>query len=160
MENIDVKKTEFKSLFDSVPFGVVQFLGANDSKKFWKKNIDEHSNNYFRLPESNWIVSSKSIDIGRWLEPYNEDSNKELAQKLKKFINIEGDLVVHFAFKGQYVFAVRWADFLQYWDSFLAMEDDSPILLIDEEGKRKALVFNGMGNVILVNESNAFNLVR
>lgn len=101
---------------------------------------------YFDFPETHWLVQAKEQVIGLWLEPYNTGRIDQLGALLKKSVEWKPDTEIYFFAKKSLVFQTQWKEFCAQWDSFLACEDDCPILM-QSLNIREALLFTSLGEI-------------
>lgn len=149
-ENLNpVESTQYKDFFDDVPEKAVFVYEKSCGEALWEDVIGKESSSYFNLPDDNWVVSKTSRKIGEWIEAYNNDENRIVADALQKELDWSFDTKVRFFGKKSVVLETSWKNFLQYWDGFIALEDDCPILV--KEGVRETgLLFRGIGDILLI----------
>lgn len=146
-----VKKTFYSEYFEEVISNVVFLLDKESAKKAWEKNVGIGSESYFDLPDDSWLIEGQKIEIGRWMEAYNTDDILLVKKLLASHVGWQDETVVNFFVNNEIVFITKWKDFLQYWDSFIAIEDDCPIVIPDILNKnRKAIIFRPIGDIVKI----------
>lgn len=116
----------------------------------WNKKIHQGSSSYFQLPDNNWVTANKLQSIGRWIEAYNNGNTTMVEKLLRKNVSWSDDEYVYFFAKSTIAFQMKWSYFLCFWDEFLAIEDDCPIIVLAENSKKEALLFRAIGDILRV----------
>ena len=147
---ICVQNIDYGEYFEKAGKGTVFLLSGETAEKIWDSEIYANSTSYFNLPDDCWVVSSKSSLIGNWIEAYNNDDNDAVEELLRRAIDWRDDVIIRFFAKKKIVFQTKWCDFLCYWDEFLAVEDDCPIILPKDNSRKEALVFRPIGDILKI----------
>ncbi len=145
-----VLDTNYGDFFDDVSTNTVFMFSNEFSEHMWSRDIHQGSSSYFQLPDDNWIVTGKSQSIGHWIEPYNNGDNATVERLLRKNIDWPDDTVINFFARRKTVFQTKWRDFLCFWDDFLAIEDDCPILIPEGGSGKEALLFRAIGDILKI----------
>ncbi len=146
-----VEVTELNDIFDDVDVKTIFVLDKNSASNHWINAVDEKANSYFRLQDNNWLVANNNAVIGGWRDAYNNDDNYYVSKLLNQHVEWEEECLVRFYVSKLIVLETKWKYFLKHWDNFLALEDDSPVLIKDGEEKSRALIFRAGGDIVLVN---------
>lgn len=144
---IPIENTTFRDYFEDIQPREVFLLGKEDAKELWQTRIDENATSYFNLPDNSWVVTSRNEHLGTWIEAYNSDNNEAVSDILKKKFAWTIDMTVWFCVSKEIIFESSWGFFLKHWDCFIAIEEDCPILLGQEEPTEQALFFRAIGDM-------------
>jgi hypothetical protein len=147
---ICVQDTDYGEYFDNVGKNIVFLLKEESAEKAWHSEVHATSSSYFNLPDDCWIVASKSDSIGNWMEAYNSDNNVAVEELLREALDWPDNAIVKFFAKKRIVFQTKWRDFLRYWDDFIAVEDDCPIIIPENCSGKEALVFRPIGDILKI----------
>lgn len=147
---IPVQDSFYKEYFDDIDKTKIFLLKEEYANSAWADEIDSNSTSYFDLPNDCWIVKATSISIGDWIDAYNSDNNAIVANMLLSAIDWDEGEKIRFYVKKGIVFQAKWSDFLQFWDDFVAVEDDCPIVVSESSRQQQALIFRPVGDVIKI----------
>lgn len=145
-----VKDTVNNYYFDKIEKNTVFLLRDDLAKEAWDRKIDKGSTSYFRLSKGCWITSDNREIVGHWVEAYNNDNNAIVEKFLRRTVDWVDDSFILFFPDGLTAFRTRWRSFLQFCDDFLAFEDDCPIVMLEPDGGREAIVFAPTGYIIKI----------
>lgn len=145
-----VQSTDYYDYFESVKKNTVFLLNPHMAEMAWESEIYANSSSYFNLPDDCWIVASKSHLIGNWMVAYNNDDNASVERILRETVDWSDSTVIKFFVKNTIVFQAKWCDFLNYWDEFIAVEDDCPIIIPENGAGKEALLFRAIGDIIKI----------
>lgn len=150
-----------KELVTNNPFFAEYFQGVtedifllpeNESIMKWWQLIDENSSSYFDLNDNNWIISSKKIKVGLWMDPFNSNTPKDIEMLLQNSFKWDLDSQVFFCINRTCILEATWKGFTKNWIMFLQLEDDCPIIL-NPSNKNSALIVSPVGFFIKVEGS-------
>lgn len=147
---ICVQDTDYGEYFEKAGSNTVFLLGEKSAEAAWDSEVYGNASSYFNLPDDCWIVSGESNSIGDWMDSYNNDENSAVEKLLREAVDWSDDAIVRFFVKKKIVFQSNWRDFLRYWDEFLAIEDDCPILLPRCSYRKEALLFRSVGDIFKI----------
>jgi len=150
-ELVCVQDTDYDEYFEHAGKNTVFLLEDGMAEKAWKCEIDANSSSYFDLPDDCWIITSKSYSLGRWMEAYNNDDNAAVEELLRDAVDWPDNTIINFFAKKKTIFQTRWCDFLHFWDEFIAVEDDCPIVISESGAGKEALLFRPIGDIIKIN---------
>ncbi len=142
---ISIKNTHFKEYFSSEIYDEVFLLDTKDANLFWHSYIGENTTSYFNLPNDNWIIKEERIFLAEWITYYNEDNNISISTILKNQISCDNDATIWFCMSKELILKSNWKVFLEHWDCFIAIDDDCPIILIENEAQ--SLLFTSIGGL-------------
>ena len=149
-ENLNpVELTQHKDFFDDVPTNTVFVYERSCGEALWEDVIGMKSSSYFSLPDENWVISKGSRKVGEWMEAYNNDENKQVADVLQRELGWILETKIRFFGKKSVVLETSWQNFLLYWDGFLALEDDCPIVVKDGDIET-GILFRGIGDILVI----------
>ncbi len=146
---ISVYESVFCDNFPSADRVRVSLLDVNEANNEFVASFGIDASSYFDLPDNHWLISGNSTELGRWLEAYNEDRNDSVSQLLMAAVDWHPDERIHFYAKKSIVFETAWETFVNHWDSFLACEDDVPIVK-STKNNRNTILFTPIGDIRLV----------
>lgn len=149
-ELICVQETGYADYFKKTLKNKVFLLDVKMAESAWDHAINIGTSSYFDLPNDCWLISSDSVRIGDWLEAYNDDDNYAVSKILRDSVNWPEDDFVNFFAKRKIVFKVKWKDFVLYWDDFIAIEDDCPIVIPENKKRKEAILFRPLGDVLKI----------
>lgn len=145
-----VQDTDYGEYFENAGENTVFLLSQNMAERTWNSEVHASTSSYFDLPDDCWIIASKSVPIGRWMEAYNNDENPMVEKSLRASVDWSDDIFIKFFAKKTSVFRVKWKDFLHYWDEFIAVEDDCPIVIPENESHKEAILFRPIGDIVKI----------
>jgi len=143
---ISIKESEFCEEFDSVDLLSTFLLDKSEAEKIWGKYIDKELKPYHQLESSHWLNATINNTIGNWIEAYNEDDYETVKVILESEINWLANDILYFCMSKYFVIKTTWMDFKAGWINFLMCEDESPVL-INENNPENVLVFNPIGSI-------------
>lgn len=141
-----VNQSDISEFFDAPKMDDVFLLSQNDSSRVFSMFVDPKAKSYWDLDNQNWIVSGDRSDIADWITPYNKDNNALLSDFLREHLKWDDNDTIYFISKRSLVVESSWKSFLLSWDSFLALEDDCPII-VSPNRKGIALLFKPIGRL-------------
>lgn len=147
---IPVQNSFYSEFFEKSEKDTVFLLSEEEAQYAWNSKIDNRSSSYFDIPNDCWVVASKSVLVGRWIDAYNNDDNVGLADKLRTAVSWSDDTIIRFFAKKKIVFQSKWCDFLEFWDEFIAVEDDCSIVIPESIDTREALLFRPIGDILKI----------
>lgn len=139
----------YKEEFEGAKADSTYLLSKQLSQSIWAQNIDRNANTYFHLSDSHWLVTSKTINIGKWIESYNSEKPEKVINLLNKFVNWSNEDIVWFCINEDNIIETSWNVFKNAWIHFLYCENDCPILIAENKGKQ-AIVFRSIGDFLLI----------
>lgn len=145
-----VKDTEYGYYFDNIEKSTAFLLREDLAKDAWGHKIHKGSTSYFRLPDDCWITSGKWAFVGTWVDAYNEDQNAIVEDFLRTAVDWPDDISIIFFANGLTAFRTQWRTFLKYWDEFISVEDDCPILMPETGDRKGAIMFTPGGDIIRI----------
>lgn len=145
-----VKDTHFVYYFDNIDKNTVFVLRDDLATDAWDREIHKGTTSYFRLPDNCWIISSKRDLVGYWVEAYNTENNAVVENFLRMAVDWPNDIFVIFFANGATAFRTTWRSFLRYWDEFIAIEDDCPILIPETGIRKEAIIFTPGGDILRI----------
>lgn len=145
-----VQDTGYSEYFENAGRNTVYLLSENMAESAWNREVHVGTSSYFDLPDDCWIISSESLPIGRWMEAYNNDDNPVVEKLLRAAVDWSDDIFIKFFAKKKSVFRVRWKEFLHYWDEFIAVEDDCPIVIPENGSGKEAILFRSIGDIVKI----------
>ncbi|WP_062269767.1 DUF2947 family protein [Endozoicomonas arenosclerae] len=149
-ESLPVERTRYREYFDSIPRNSIFLLDKGVSELFWDKEISNKGASYFKLPNDCWLVSGESDLIGSWLDFYNKSDNIPVSNILKSKFKWSDKETVRFCISKCIILESSWSVFLEFWDDFLAIDDDCPILIPSNPINREAILFRPIGDILKV----------
>jgi hypothetical protein len=69
---------------------------------------------------------------------------------LRGVFDWQDNRIIRFYAKKKIVFQTRWCDFLNFWDEFLAIEDDCPIVIPENGSGKEAILFRPIGDIVKI----------
>jgi hypothetical protein len=147
---ICVQDTDYGEYFEKTEKNTVFLLSGETAEKAWNAEVHANSSSYFDLPDDCWIVANKYCFVGGWMEAYNNDDNVVVEELLRRAIEWPDDTIIRFFAKKKIVFQTRWCHFLRFWDGFIAVEDDCPILIPENGSGKEAIIFRPVGDIIKI----------
>lgn len=151
-----ISQSEFCEEFESVDLKDTFLLSKIDAGEIWKKYIDKELKPYHLLDCTHWLNSAIKESIGSWIDPYNEDDYETVRSILDSEIIWESTDILYFCMSKYFVIKTTWRDFKSGWINFLMCEDESPVL-INDNNPENVLVFNPIGNI---NKVSMFTLSK
>jgi hypothetical protein len=85
--------------------------------------------------------------IGDWISSYNGDTSR-VSKLLEEKILWSKNSTVWFCISSSLILQTNWATFIEYWDSFLCVDDDCPILISKDYGC--SLLFRPLGDIVKI----------
>ena len=149
-ELVCVQDTSYGEYFENAGKESVFLLSEEMAEESWKNEIHPDSSSYFNLPDDCWVVSGKTNSIGNWIEAYNSDDNYVVERSLREAVDWDDNTNVKFFAKKNIVFQARWCEFLRFWDGFIAVEDDCPIVIPENGARKEALIFRPIGDILKI----------
>lgn len=154
MERVEIMKTDFSDCFENTKQSEKVFLNNKETSiALWSKYIDENSKSYFTLDDNHWIITSSEVELGVWLEDYNDDNLTPIKNILQHNINWELNDTVLFFISRLTVLETTWDSFLNLWINFIECDDDCPIVINKNNIKKEAIVFKPIGSVSFLSAS-------
>ena len=145
-----VQKTHLNEYFENSDKITIFLLDEKLAESAWKRNIHFDSSSFFDLPDDCWIITSKVVQVGHWMEAYNEGNDATVGKLLRKAVDWNDDFYIYFFAKKKIVFRTQWHNFLQHWDDFIAIEDDCPIVTPECDLCKEAIVFRPIGDFLKI----------
>lgn len=149
-EFICVKDTDYADYFENAGKNRVFLLNEKLAENAWNREVCDGTSSYFDLPDDCWIVDGKAVQIGRWMEAYNNDDNAAVEKLLRAAVDWSDDIFIKFFAKKKIVFRALWGDFLRYWDEFIAVEDDCSMVIPENESCKEAILFRPIGDIVKI----------
>ena len=149
MESQKIDFSIYKDEFEATTSDKTYLLSKTKSSEIWDKFIDNEAKSYFQLNNQNWIIKSKNTVLGKWLEDFNKGDRESVKNVLDKKLYWENEDVVYYCISKYLIIESSWYEFKELWMSFLACEDDCPIL-INKMKPDLALIFNSLGDIIYI----------
>jgi hypothetical protein len=149
-----IENTLYKVCFESIPYNSIFLLSEVEASNLWSEYISINSRSYFDLHDNCWVIKSKQIVVGDWLTYYNTDDNDSLTILLKKIFNWADEELIRFFANRNCVIETNWKYFLKYWDCFLAVNDDCPIVIPNDSRFTEAILFKPNGHVLKIFKIN------
>ena len=144
-DKIKVQDSKFYSeYFDNLQEEDIYVFLKAKSQEIWKSLFDEKAKSYFQLPNNNWIIKSKEIHLGTWIDDYNDDISKNVSNKLENTINWKDDDKILFCINDSSIIESSWLNFKTSWIDFLSCEDDA-VLIVNPNNLKTALIFYSIG---------------
>lgn len=146
-----VLSTEFAGYFEdddaagSAPLAV-EVLDRAEAGEIWTRRFDGSSASYSSLPDDSWVVASEWTTVGGWHDAYNSDDPGVLGAVLSSACGWAEDAPVLFCVSKYVMLSCTWRQFVDHWDCFLALDDDSP-LLVREDDEEELFWFTPRGSV-------------
>lgn len=151
-EKICVKKTIYRSFFEDVREDTVFLISAKWSEALWDKMIYQDKHSYFDLPNDCWTINGNKVRLGCWIDSYNHN-NRDVIEIIEDVVDWSDTDSTIFFVNRKLAFAARWRDFLEHWTSFIAIEDDCPIVMPEFGGDlRECIIFEPLGKVAKIVE--------
>ena len=147
-----IKNTDYSDNFDGPLGETVYQLSLSESAAIFDVAFGEEEKSFSSFSDDHWFVKADCQAVGRWIEAYNADENEPVSFVLKESMSWEEDMDIYFCVSRMIVLKTSWKNFVENWDSFLACEDDCPIVIQDVK-KREALMFTSMGEIRQIKES-------
>jgi len=141
-----VNVTVFAKNFPSEKSLEIYLLTPSEAASVFERAFGPGAQSYFKFPDDHWVVKSGRKDVGRWMEAYDADTIGPVASLLKHTVNWSPEDEIYFIARRQAVFKFLWRDFICCWDSFLACEDDAPMLM-RHPSDGEVLMFAPLGNI-------------
>lgn len=151
-----INDSEFCEEFDSVDLQSTFLLDKSEAERIWKKYIDKELRPYHQLKSSHWLNATINSTIGDWIEAYNEDDYETVSVLLESEIDWVANDILYFCMSKYFIIRTTWMDFKKGWINFLMCEDESPVL-INENNPENVLVFNPIGSI---NKLSMFRLIN
>jgi len=145
-----IQETEYGDYFEKAGKNTIFLLSKESAVNAWNFKVNSNSSSYFNLPDDCWIVANKSYSIGNWMEAYNSDDSGYVEGLLRSAVNWSDDAIIRFFVKKRIVFQASWCNFLRFWDEFIAVEDDCPIIIPVKSSAKEALVFRPIGDILKI----------
>ena len=149
---ISVDNSPFKECFQGANLSDTFLLSKEAANDLWAKRVDERAASYFNLPDESWVVSSEYENVGVWIDAYNNDTNSIVSDLLRHSFSWSDNTKIWFCVNKHIIFESSWLSFLKYWDGFIAVEDDCPIVIAQTGKSRDALLFRSIGDMVKVSE--------
>jgi hypothetical protein len=148
-EKITIHNSQFSEEFLGIDDIDIYLFAREESQQIWNKYIDGKSSSFFSLPDSNWLIIKNNINIGNWIEDYNNDIVENVQDIFNKKIDWADSDIVWYCISKCFILETSWFNFKKYWMSFIECEDDCPILL-NESRFQQAVLFQPIGNIIRI----------
>lgn len=142
-------KTTFSDEFDNLNVDDVFLLSKEESASVWSKYIDKKASSYFKLEDNNWLITSKRLVIGNWLEDFNRNRTENVRDILSNNLSWNKEDIVWFCISRALIIEAPWEKFRNHWICFLQCEDDCPIL-INRNSVGSALIFRPIGDILKI----------
>lgn len=143
---IEIRNSQFSEEFESLDLEFTFLLDRKFAKEIWIKYIDKDFKPYHQLENRHWLYSEKSIEIGNWLVPYNDDDYCSLEKLFDLKVHWNSNDLLFFVMSRYFIIRTTWCEFKKYSINFLMCEDESPIL-INQNDMQKVVVFNPIGSI-------------
>lgn len=151
-EKVCIKKTIYHSFFEDVTDNVVFWLSKSQSEALWDQMIYPHKHSYFDLPADCWIVQGDKTTLGFWMDSYHHNDGN-MFETIRAMVDWSDMEKMIFFVNRKVAFAATWQDFMQHWTSFIAVEDDCPIVMPESGGDlRGCIIFEPLGKVAKIVE--------
>jgi hypothetical protein len=151
MQSIPVRESIFKELFEDIGDREVTLLGDDEADAVWNFLVENTASSYFDLPDSSWVVLAPRHHLGRWIDAYNSDDRELIKRLLKQSLGWNDRDPVAFMAKKSTILRTNWSTFCDFWDDFLAVEDDCPLLMRMHGISHQALLFRPVGDIVKIN---------
>jgi hypothetical protein len=142
-----IEHTTFSDYFDGVSSNEVYQLDKEEANFLWVSNIDDKAKSYFDLPDENWLVEGSETQLGDWQRAYNEGDNESVASVLESSFGWIDNNSIFFCISKDLILRCTWKIFLEHWDSFVAAEDDCPIIFSEHGEDSAALIIMAIGDI-------------
>ena len=146
-ERIPVESSDLSSYFEGIEPGDIYLIPGDKGAEVWESYIESPVTSYFKLPDDNWVSQAEMLEVGDWQTAYNADRNEDLVNQLEPYVNWKKSATVYFLAKKSLVLETTWGSFLSYWDCFLAIQDDCPIIFA-KGSDYFGLMFRPVGDVV------------
>ena len=151
-QRTSILSSMFSDDFAGVRSDNIYLLSNIESERIWTTYIDKSANSFFRLPDENWLITSKRSIIGEWMENYNASETKRIENLLNsEFPNLQNDSITWFCLNKNSIIESQWIDFKTLWINFLQCEDDCPILLNSSQ-LSCAIIFRPVGDILKIGD--------
>ncbi len=141
-----IKDTIYSRNFPAEAGDVIFCLDKDEAAGAFRLAVGSEASTFFDLPDGHWLVEMEMRVIGRWLESYNEDNAEPVRELLRSIVNWTLDDEVYYLAKKSLVIKSSWSCFTEWWDAFLACEDDAVILMRDINVK-EGFLFTSLGEI-------------
>ena len=135
---IKINHSRFSEEFKSIELDATFLLSKNYAQKVWKFFIDRDFKPYHQLGHSHWLYSFSSTVVGSWTDSYNNEDYVYLEKLISSRVNWNLDDQLLFLMSRHFIIKTTWSDFRKASINFLMCEDESPIL-INQDNHRHAL---------------------
>lgn len=148
-ENIlsSIEMTFYKEYFEDIKENRVFLFSKKAANSIWENKVDASASSYFKLPSDSWINMDEALFLGGWIDAYNNDTNFIVEKILRSSLDWKENSFILFLVNKNIVLKVKWKDFLKLWDSFLAIESDCPIVMLENSYQQEALLFTSRGEI-------------
>ncbi len=145
---IPINNTLFSDYFDQTSHTAIHLLKEKIAQAEWQCVFGPSSTCFFDLADDHWLCQQAAVQIGRWIEDYNNDNIQPVQQMLSRCVNWPDHIHVWFCLHHRLIFQTRWNVFRQHWKDFLSVADDCPILLpCTENSPDTAIIFTPLGEI-------------
>ena len=148
-KKVPVSRTEFIDYFENIDLiSNIFLLSQPEANKVWSYYIDPVINDFHKLNDNHWLYSN-NINIGDWIDSYNNNNLQTVSKILKKVTRWPDEKKVYFFLNNDTIFETNWETFLECWDDFLCIDDDGPVLMC-EALLNICIRFNPIGNMVYI----------
>lgn len=147
---ISIKESEFCEEFKSIDLENTFLASQKEAEEIWRKYIDKKFQPYHQIDKYHWLNSTVYLDIGSWIESYNEDDYSTVEFILESELTWDNDDTILFCMSRYFIIRSIWSEFKKGWINFLMCEDENPVL-INECNQENILIFTPIGRIRKVN---------
>ena len=126
----------------------ISVMSKSAASAFWHTHIDDAATNYFGLSDSSWIVLHPKQRLGNWMDAYNRQEYGSVTDLLER-LPLEAQCEIAFCANVSTVLVASWKTFCQAWFGFIAISDESPIVLPRARNRQHgfAVIFTPRGAI-------------
>ncbi len=147
MENkSEIKKSAYLDFFLNADIEYTYLLDEEQAKMVWQRQVQSNAASYFKLEDDHWLVRAKIENRIEWITSYNESDFLHICCLLEALVEWHKQDTVYFLISQSLVLETKWLELTTYWNLFLTVEDDCPIV-INPKFSNEALLFTSIGEV-------------
>ena len=143
-----IEDTFYCSYFENISLKTIFLLDKKDACNIWGNRIDSSALSYFGLPENSWIDMDEAKVLGEWITSYNNDTNLTVERILRDEFDWGDEENILFFLNNENALKTKWKFFLEYWDCFLAIESDNPLIILENSTVAELLSFTSTGMIL------------
>ena len=148
-----VQQSELNIYFDDFTEELpIWVLDKDEAQRLWSEIFDARSSVYFNLPDDSWVQVERSVHAGDWQPGLNEEDFEPFRQSLSANVPWRATDDVLFAASSTTILQTTWEAFLRYWQGFLYLKSDAPMLLSPQHPRQCILFFPG-GRAVFIDAS-------